>query len=165
MKRILLSMLAGVMTLAAGAQSTNPLNYSGTMYVESITVIETPRYISYEDHAILTEQMTIPSVEVTKIVMDFENNTLTLKNDVSKIKVNDCKKYDTNHGWEVVIYCEDIKGGKIELVWREHGKPYLQAISKTESGTTIAKMILSSKPVASSPEDAMMGLFQGLGDF
>lgn len=65
-------MLLGVITLSASAQSTNPLNYSGTMYVESITVIETPRYISYEDHAILSEKMTVPSVEVMKIVLDFE---------------------------------------------------------------------------------------------
>ena len=51
----------------AAAQSTNPLNYSGRMYVEAIEIIATPRYVSYEDHAILSQQMRIPSVEITKI--------------------------------------------------------------------------------------------------
>ena len=50
----------------AAAQSTNPLNYSGRMYVEAIEIIATPRYVSYEDHAILSQQMRIPSVEITK---------------------------------------------------------------------------------------------------
>lgn len=42
----------------AAAQSTNPLNYSGRMYVEAIEIIATPRYVSYEDHAILSQQIT-----------------------------------------------------------------------------------------------------------
>ena len=58
--------------VVAAAQSSNPLNYSGRMYVEAIEIIATPRYVSYEDHAILSQQMRIPSVEITKIDMDFE---------------------------------------------------------------------------------------------
>lgn len=158
-------MLASVMTLAASAQSTNPLNYSGTMYVESITVIETPRYISYEEHAILSEKMTVPSVEVTKIVLDFENGTITVKDSVDKIKVTGCKKYTADRGWEIVVYCEYVGGDKLELVWREFGKPYLQQITKGQSGFEIARMTLSTKPVVSSPEDALKGLLQGLGSY
>lgn len=158
-------MLAGVMTLAASAQSTNPLNYSGTMYVESITVIETPRYISYEEHAILSEKMTVPSTEVIKIVLDFENGTISAQGKTDKIKVNGCKKYTYDRGWEVVVYCEYVSGDKLELVWKEHGKPYLQQITKGESGVDIARMTLSPKPVATSPDDALMELLKGLGSY
>lgn len=158
-------MLLGVMTLAASAQSTNPLNYSGTMYVESITVIETPRYISYEDHAILSEKMTVPSVEVMKVVLDLEKCTITMKGKTDKIKVNGCKKYSTDRGWEVVVFCEYPGGDKLELVWKEFGKPYLQQISKGQSGVDIARMTLSTKPVASTPEDALMGILQGMGSY
>lgn len=158
-------MLAGVMTLAASAQSTNPLNYSGTMYVESMTFIETPRYISYEDHAILSEKMTVPSPEVIKIVLDFENGTFSAKDKTDNIKVTGCKKYSYERGWEVVVYCEYLGGDKLELVWKEYGKPYLQQITKTDSGVKIARMTLSTKPVATSPEDALMGILQGMGSF
>lgn len=51
--RILVFIIALLASFAAAAQSTNPLNYSGRMYVEAIEIIATPRYVSYEDHAIL----------------------------------------------------------------------------------------------------------------
>ena len=66
-QRILVLTIALLASFAAAAQSTNPLNYSGRMYVEAIEIIATPRYVSYEDHAILSQQMRIPSVEITKI--------------------------------------------------------------------------------------------------
>lgn len=153
------------MTLAASAQSTNPLNYSGTMYVESMTFIETPRYISYEDHAILSEQVTVPSPEVIKIVLDFENGTISAKEKTDKIKVNGCKKYTYDRGWEVVVYCEYVSGDKLELVWKEHGKPYLQQITKADSGIKIARMTLSPKPVATSRDDALVNMLRGLGGY
>jgi hypothetical protein len=66
-KNIITIILALASVFIASAQSTNPLNYSGRMYVEAIEIIATPRYVSYEDHAILSQQMRIPSVEITKI--------------------------------------------------------------------------------------------------
>ena len=65
-KSIITIILALASVIIAAAQSTNPLNYSGRMYVEAIEIIATPRYVSYEDHAILSQQMCIPSVEITK---------------------------------------------------------------------------------------------------
>ena len=66
MKRTVLITLLAFACILGYAQSTNPLNYSGRMYVEAIEIIATPRYVSYEDHAILSQQMRIPSVEITK---------------------------------------------------------------------------------------------------
>ena len=66
-KNIITIILALASVFIASAQSTNPLNYSGRMYVEAIEIIATPPYVSYEDHAILSQQMRIPSVEITKI--------------------------------------------------------------------------------------------------
>lgn len=60
-KSIITIILALASVIIAAAQSTNPLNYSGRMYVEAIEIIATPRYVSYEDHAILSQQMCIPS--------------------------------------------------------------------------------------------------------
>ena len=46
-KNIITIILALASVLIASAQSTNPLNYSGRMYVEAIEIIATPRYVSY----------------------------------------------------------------------------------------------------------------------
>ena len=78
-KSIITFILALASVFITAAQSTNPLNYSGRMYVEAIEIIATPRYVSYEDHAILSQQMRIPSVEITKIDMDFEKGIVTAK--------------------------------------------------------------------------------------
>ena len=102
--------------IIAASQSTNPLNYSGRMYVEAIEIIATPRYVSYEDHAILSQQMRIPSVEITKIDMDFEKGIVIAKEIEMKIKVNGCKKCDTDRGWVVVIYVDLLDEGKAAIV-------------------------------------------------
>ena len=52
MKQITIILMVALATITAAAQSTNPLNYSGRMYIEAIEICVTPRYISYEDHAI-----------------------------------------------------------------------------------------------------------------
>lgn len=62
--------------IIAAAQSANPLNYSCRMYVEAIEIISTPRYVSYEDHAILSQQMRIPSTKNMKCEMDFEKGSI-----------------------------------------------------------------------------------------
>lgn len=164
MKKSLLIIIALLASFAVAAQSTNPLNYSGRMYVEAIEIYATPRYISYEDHAIVSQQMRIPSVEITKIDMDFEKGTVTVKDSEMKIKVNATKKYNTDLGWVVVIYADMVnEGDKAELVWPEFGKPYFQQITQTDDGVKIARMVLSKKPYVADESEALMNLLQGLG--
>ena len=164
MKHIILTAVLAIACTLGHAQSTNPLNYGGKMYVESIDVISTPRYVSYEDHAILSKDLSIPSMEIQKCILDFENNTVTVGETVMKIKVNATRKYTEHEHWIVVIYMDLVdEGDKAELVWPEFGKPYFQQISKADSGIKIARMILSRKPVVADPGDAMMQLLQGLG--
>ena len=163
-KNIITIILALASVFIASAQSTNPLNYSGRMYVEAIEIIATPRYVSYEDYAILSQQMRIPSVEITKIDMDFEKGIVTVKDIEMKIKVNGCKRYEADHGWTVVVYVDLVnEGDKGELVWPEFGKPYFQQITKPDDGVKIARMILSRKPYVADEGEALMNLLQGLG--
>ena len=164
MKRTILIVMLALAGILGYAQSTNPLNYSGRMYVEAIEIIATPRYVSYEDHAILSQQMRIPSVEITKIDMDFEKGIVTAKEIEMKIKVNGCKKYDTDRGWVVVVYVDLVdEGDKAELVWPEFGKPFFQQITKTADGVKIARMILSSKPYVADESEALRDMLMGLG--
>ena len=164
MKHITLIFVLTLATITAAAQSTNPLNYSGRMYVEAIEIIATPRYVSYEDHAILSQQMRIPSVEITKIDMDFEKGIVIAKEIEMKIKVNGCKKYDTDRGWVVVVYVDLVnEGDKAELVWPEFGKPFFQQITKTDEGVKIARMVLSSKPYVADESEALRDMLMELG--
>ena len=164
MKRTIFIVMLAIAGIQGYAQSTNPLNYSGRMYVEAIEIIQTPRYVSYEDHAILSQQMRIPSVQITKCEMDFEKGTITVDNKEMRIKVNATKKYDTDHGWVVVIYTDLInEGDKAELVWPEYGKPYFQQITKGDEGVKIARMILSMKPVVANESEVLRDLLMGLG--
>ena len=164
MKRTILIAMLALAGILGYAQSTNPLNYSGRMYVEAIEIIQTPRYVSYEDHAILSQQMRIPSVQITKCEMDFEKGTVTVDNKEMRIKVNATKKYDTDRGWVVVIYTDLVdEGDKAELVWPEFGKPYFQQITKVDNGVNIARMVLTSKPYVADQGEALMNLLQGLG--
>ena len=164
MKHITLIFVLTLATITAAAQSTNPLNYSGRMYVEAIEIIATPRYVSYEDHAILSQQMRIPSVEITKIDMDFEKGIVIAKEIEMRIKVNGCKKYDTDRGWVVVVYVDLVnEGDKAELVWPEFGKPFFQQITKTDDGVKIARMVLSRKPYVADESEALRDLLMGLG--
>ena len=164
MKRTILIVMLTLVGILGYAQSTNPLNYSGRMYVEAIEIIATPRYISYEDHAILSQQMRIPSTEVTKFDMDFEKGIVSMKDSDIKVKVIDCKKYDTDHGWVVVVYLDLVnEDDKAELVWPEFGKPYFQQITRTDKGVDIARMLLSSKPYVADGNEALLNLLMGLG--
>lgn len=157
-------MVLALACIVGYAQSTNPLNYSGRMYVEAIEIIQTPRYVSYEDHALLSQQMRIPSTEIMKCEMDFEKGTVTVDNKVMRIKVNATKKYDTDRGWVVVIYTDMVdEGDKAELVWPEFGKPYFQQITKADSGVNIARMVLTSKPYVADDGEALRSLLQALG--
>ena len=164
MRHIAIIFVLALASITATAQSTNPLNYSGRMYVEAIEIYATPRYISYEDHAILSQQMRIPSVQITKCEMDFEKGIVTVDNKEMRIKVNATKKYDTDRGWVVVIYTDLVdEGDKAELVWPEFGKPYFQQTTKADNGVNIARMVLTSKPYVADKSEALMDLLQGLG--
>ena len=164
MKRTVLIVMLALACILGYAQSTNPLNYSGRMYVEAIEIIQTPRYISYENHAILSQQMRIPSTQIMKCEMDFEKGTVTVDNKVMRIKVNATKKYDTDRGRVVVIYTDMVdEGDKAELVWPEYGKPYFQQITKSDDGVHIARMILTSKPYVADEGEALRDLLQGMG--
>ena len=67
-----------LMTASAQNPKLNPLNYGGKMYVSAMEVLTTPRYVSYEDHAILSSEMTVPVMEVTVVNFDFEKRVVVL---------------------------------------------------------------------------------------
>jgi len=164
MKRMTLIVVLTLVGILGYAQSTNPLNYSGRMYVEAFEIYATPRYISYEDHAILSQQTRIPIVEITSCDMDFEKGAVTMMGKEMKVKVTDCKKHEDDFSWNVVVYMELIdEGDKAELVWPEFGKPYLQQITQSDDGVNIVRIILSKKPYVASESDALMDLLEGLG--
>ena len=166
MKRIILIMVPLLYVVTSFAQSTNPLNYSGKMFISSIEVLSTPRYISYEEHAIMNRDMTIPVTEVTKVVFDFERNIINLNDKDHDVKVTALKKYETDDGWLVVLYIDFIgEADKYELVWRESGVPFLQEITKTEEGVKILRMNLSTQPTSTSPDAAILQMLGNLGSF
>ena len=119
------------------------------------------------DHAIISTDMRIPVVEVTKVIFDFEKSKITLRGKEYDIKVTASKKYTLTDGsWVVVIYIDFLdEPDKYELVWQEYGNPYLQEITKTDEGIKIARMNLSSKPSATSPEEALLEFFNSYGAF
>lgn len=148
------------------AQSTNPLNYSGKMYISSFEALSTPRYISYEEHAIINRDMTIPVTEVTKVIFDFEKNIINLNDKDHEVKITSLKKYNSDDGWIVVLYIDFIgEEDKYELVWRESGVPFLQEITKTEEGVKILRMNLSTQPTSTSPDAAILQMLGNLGSF
>lgn len=147
MKHTAILILFMLVPFLSPAQTTNPLNYSGKMYISAIEYIKTPRYISYEDHAILSKELRIPALETMKCEMDFEKGTILVDDKTIKVKVTSTKKYEEDFGWVVVVYMDIIgKKNKMELVWSQFGAPFLQQITPTDSGVDIARMILSDRP-------------------
>ena len=165
MKKIITTIILVLASfIIAAAQSTNPLNYSGRMYVEAIEIIQTPRYVSYEDHAILSRRSRIPSVKIMTCEMDFEKGTINTDGSINRVKVRSTKKYDTDSGWTVVIYMDMVDSSdKMELVWSQYGKPYAQQITPSEDGIEIVRLILSSKPYVTSESEALYEMLQNLG--
>lgn len=165
----MISLLAGIlMTAPLWSQNPklNPLNYSGKMYISSMEVLSTPRYVSYEDHAILSTDMSAPILEVTKIELDFKNNIITMQNEPSEIKNVSVKEYIDEYSTTVVIFMDLADSSdKMELVWPEEKSPYLLQITPQEDGAAICKMNLSQKPVVASEEDALIQLLNSLGGF
>lgn len=168
MKRTIISLLLAALSAAASAQSTNPLNYSGKMFVSSYEILSTPRYVSYEDHGILSSDMTMPVTEVTTLISDFENGTLRSGETEYRIKVTDTKKYTlTDDSWVVVIFITTLDGKfRFEYIWREYGHPYLDTITREEDGSMkIVRMNLSSRPRATSPDEALIQLLNSYGAY
>lgn len=168
MKRICSFIVSILCAATVFAQSTNPLNYSGKMFVSSYEVLSTPRYVSYEDHGILSSDITIPVTEISTLISDFENGTLKNGETEYKIKVTATKKYTLTDGsWVVVIYIEERDGqNRFEYIWREYGHAYLDTITKKEDGSfKIIRMNLSRKPQIASPEEAILQMLGSYGAY
>lgn len=146
MKHIYLIFLFTLGSITAYAQDPelNPLNYSGKKYVAGIEVYSTPRYVSYEDHAILTKEFYIPAVENNLYEADFERNIISISHEPMKVKVDSVKKYSTDFlEDDVVIYMHLIRSGDpAEIVWPAIGVPYFQQISNGEHGKEICRFLL-----------------------
>jgi hypothetical protein len=143
-QRVLVLTIALLASFAAAAQTTNPLNYSGRMYVAGIEVYSTPRYNSYEDHAILTKTFYVPAVENNPYEADFERNVISISHEPMKVMVDSVKKYPTDFMEDnVVIYMHLIRSGDpAEIVWPAFGVPYFQQISNRENGKEICRFLL-----------------------
>ena len=166
MKKVILGIFLCVTSVALWAQNPklNPLNYSGLMYIASIDALTTPRYVSYEDHAILSTEISVPAVEVMKVNLDFKNNIITLSDKQTRIKNVRVKEYIDDYSRIYVIYMDCIENtDKFELVWPDGKSPYLLQITPSEDKVDICKMKLSHKPVATSGEEALMQLLNSLG--
>ena len=163
---IICAAIAMLMTASAQNHQLNPLNYSGKMYISAVEMLTTPRYVSYEDHAILSSEMTVPVVQVTVVQFDFEKKTVVIDGKEAKIGRTYVKEYSSDYCSTFVIYMEPAcVGDRMELVWPENGNPYLLQITPGESDVAICKMKLSHKPVAVSGEDALMQMLNSLGGF
>jgi len=134
------------------------------MYVSKFVILSTPRYVSFEDHAILSEVGTLPVMEVTKIGFDFEANNIVMNGNDHQVKVTSIKKYDTTSGWAVVLSIDFLnESDKYELVWPESKSPYLLTISKEESGGyKILKMILTTKPYKDSEDGILLNFLNNI---
>ena len=152
------------MTTSAQNPQLNPLNYSGKMYISAVEMLTTPRYISYEEHAILSSEMTVPVVEVTIVQFDFEKNIVDIDGKEVKIGKAYVKEYSSDYDSTFVIYIEPSgMGDSMELIWPEKGEPYLMEITPSDGKVDICKMKLSRKPVAISEEAALLQLLNILG--
>lgn len=157
---------ACILTAAAQNPKLNPLNYSGKMYVSAAEVLTTPRYVSYEDHAILSSEMTVPVIEVTIAQFDFEKKVASIDGKEVHFSRAYVKEYPSEHFSTFVVYMEPVDGGdKMELVWPEIGDPYLLQITPVDGKVDICKMKLSRKPVAITGEEALMQLLNSLGGY
>lgn len=166
MRRVILCLLSLYMALSSWSQTPklNPLNYSGRMYISSVDAISTPRYVSYEDHAILSTELSVPVVEVSKIEFDFKNNVILIQDKSTAITNVRIKEHTDEYSRIIVIYMDLVDStDKMELVWPDDESPYLLQITPDDDKVAICKMKLSQKPVASSGEDALMQLLNSLG--
>ena len=164
MKKSILTAVLCLACFAVVAQNLNPLNFSGKMYVQSMVILSTPRYVSYENHAILSKDMTIPMTKIVKCILDFENGIITIDGKEDRIKVTAAKNCSSDSGSCSVIFMDMLDSpDKMELVWPEYGQPYIQQITKSDDGVKIARVMLSKTPVVADPNDVMLEMFKALG--
>lgn len=164
MKKVVLTAALCLACVVAVAQSVNPLNFSGKMYIQSVVILSTPRYVSYENHAIVSKDMTIPMIEISKCILDFEKGVVTLDGKDNRIKVTAARNCGSGSDMCSVIFMDMLDSSdKMELVWPKYGQPYIQQITKEGSGVKIARAMLSPNPVVADPNDAMLEMLKALG--
>lgn len=172
MKRTILLFVVGILlpiSLFSQNPKLNPLNYSGKMYVSSVALISTPRYVSYGDHALLSTDFSLPSVDAMPIEFDFKNNVITLpptkgqeQGEKLQIKNVVAKTYKEGYSETIVISMQEVNDPtKLELVWSETTNPYLLVIMQEEDNVSIMKYTLSQKHSAPSTEQVLMQLLGG----
>lgn len=164
MKRFFINLMMMVfvpISLLAQDPKVNPLNYSGKMYVSSMEIISTPRYVSYGDHAILSTELSVPIVEETPVVMDFVNNMITLPTSKIQVKNVEAKTYYEGLVETVVISMRNVENNSlVELVWPELGSPYLMMSGQGEDGdVSIVKFNLAKTHTMPSEEALLEMLF------
>ena len=166
MKRFFINLMMMVLvptSLLAQDPKVNPLNYSGKMYVSSTEIISTPRYVSYGDHAILSTELSVPTVEESPVVMDFVNNMITIPTGKIQVKNVEAKTYYEGLVETVVISMRNVENNSlVELVWPELGSPYLMMSGQGEDGdVSIVKFNLAKKHTLPS-EEALLGMLFGV---
>lgn len=164
MKRFFINLMMMVfvpISLLAQDPKVNPLNYSGKMYVSSMEIISTPRYVSYGDHAILNTELSVPTVEETPVVMDFVNNMITLPTSKIQVKNVEAKTYYEGLVETVVISMRNVENNSlVELVWPGVGSPYLMMSGQGEDGdVSIVKFNLAKTHTMPSEEALLEMLF------
>lgn len=164
MKKSILTAVLCLACFAVVAQNLNPLNFSGKMYIQSIVILSTPRYVSYENHAILSKDMTLPMPEIKVCILDFEKNVVTIDGSENRIKVTAARDCGSASERCSVIFMDMLDSyDKMELVWPKYGQPYIQQITKSDDGVKIARVMLSKTPVVADPNDVMLEMFKALG--
>ena len=166
MKRFFINLMMMVLvptSLLAQDPKVNPLNYSGKMYVSSMEIISTPRYVSYGDHAILSTELSVPTVEESPVVMDFVNNMITIPTGKIQVKNVEAKTYYEGLEETVVISMRNVENNSlVELVWPELGSPYLMMSGQGEDGeVSIVKFNLAKTHTMPS-EEALLEMLLGV---
>ena len=150
-------------SLLAQDPKVNPLNYSGKMYVSSMEIISTPRYVSYGDHAILNTELSVPTVEETPVVMDFVNNMITLPTSKIQVKNVEAKTYYEGLVETVVISMRNVENNSlVELVWPELGSPYLMMSGQGEDGDVSVVKFNLAKTHTMPSEEALLEMLFGV---
>lgn len=162
MKVFLLALVFVALNVNAQPPSMNPLNYSGKMYLTAVEGFETPRYVSFDDHALLSSKGRVPTVEVTPVSIDFDKKTLTMLDKVRRFKNVRIREHILIDGEAIVIYADDVKDAtKYEFVFHNYDDPYFQIIKPlAEGGMAIERCHLSEKPKDVSPAEALDALLR-----
>ena len=163
-----LLMVINLMSSGATAQSLNPLNYSGKMYVIKMESITTTRYVSFEDHSLLTTEFEMDPASWgllgMAITFDFKKKIIRwhgssiFGEDAQKseelFSVISTKKYITDHKqWIAVISMKPSSKEKYyryELVWPQYGYPYFQSMRNDGEKCEITRYTLSTESPAAS---------------